>query len=377
MRIAGGVRRVEAGVGNRVQRPDPEPGAAGLPTSEAVARVLNAPRAALVEWPSPLDEINHPTLGRVLVKRDDFVGFGGLARSGVKARKLEGLFGFMLERGIGKVSVPLGNITNLGAPLIHHARQLGIDVEILVVNRPRIPQARREEIFGPLAGSVRLMDASHVSAFVQLLATASADALRGKRTLITAPSPAHPSAIVGAARGYIEAVTQCWQQHGCFPRSLYIASAAGSTAAGFGLGEALMRAAGAPAVEIVAVQVVPEPIRLWLDWFVFRARRHLKIAGAVKTNFNVVAERRNLRYGRFDRDHVAVCARVEQLFGLTIDPIYGGKAWSVMEAREASVTAARPVLFWHCGYTPNWMNYGSEEAAEATPPGARVLSGPP
>jgi|GEM_PF-1529372 len=359
---------MRCGVGDRVQRSNLKEEAVGLPTSAAVAKVLNAPRAALADWPSPLDRIDHPTLGPILVKRDDVVGFGGLARSGVKARKLEGLFGFMLERGIGKVSIPLGNITNLGAPLIHHARQLGIDVEILIVNRPRIPKAKREEIFGPFADSVRLMDASHVSAFVRLVTAHSADLIRGRRALITAPSPAHPSAIVGAARGYIEAVSQSWQQFGCFPRSVYIASAAGSTAAGFGLGEALMRAAGAPAVEIVAVQVVPEPIRLWLNWFVFRARRHLKIEGPVSTNFKVIAEPRNLPYGRFDDAHVAVCARVEQAFGLAIDPIYGGKSWSVMEEREASVTAARPVLFWHCGYTPNWMNYAREgEESNASP----------
>lgn len=336
----------------------------GFPHSDGIAKVLNAPRVSLVDWPSPLDEIVHSALGRVLVKRDDIVGFGDVARSGVKARKLEGLFGFMLASGLTKVSMPLGNITNLGAPLIHSARALGIDVEILIVNRPRISQAKRELIFRPLKDSVRLMDSSHISAFAQLLLTASVDSLAGKRTLITAPSPAHPSAIAGAARGYIEAMGQSLRQVGCLPRRVYIASAAGSTAAGFGLGEALMRAAGADAVEIVAVQVVPEPIRVWLQWFVHRARRHLKIDGATKTNFKVIAEQRHLRYGRFDQDHVTTCERVERLFGLAIDPIYGGKSWSVMEDLEASVTAARPVLFWHCGYTPNWMNYQDETRAE-------------
>jgi 1-aminocyclopropane-1-carboxylate deaminase/D-cysteine desulfhydrase-like pyridoxal-dependent ACC family enzyme len=319
------------------------------------------PTVPLGSWPTPLEQIDHPQIGRVLVKRDDLAGFGGEARSGVKARKLEGLLGYMTHQGIKSLVMPLGNVTNLGHDLIRVAAGLEIGIKLLIVDDPPIPQEQREIIFRPVRENVRLLGKSYATA-AALLALEKAGALiTGNRRMIVLPSPAHPSAIAGAARGYVEAMRQAAQIYGSLPRSVYIAAAAGSTVAGFGLGEALMRAAGAPPVKIIAVKVVSEPLALWLPLFVSWTAKFAGLSLAHKTAVLVVANPRNTIYGRFDQGHVETCARIEQYFGLKLDPIYGGKSWTVMEMLEgnSSSMSDRLPLFWHCGYTPNWQTYST------------------
>jgi 1-aminocyclopropane-1-carboxylate deaminase/D-cysteine desulfhydrase-like pyridoxal-dependent ACC family enzyme len=178
--------------------------------------------------------------------------------------------------------------------------------------------------------------------------------------MIAAPSPSHPTAIVGVARGYIEAMQQTAEAEGSLPRTVYIATASGSTAAGLALGEALMRGAGAPPVEIVAVQVVPELVSIWLQWLVRWTTRYWKLGPLpeLKT-ISVIKDRRHTRYGQFDDTHEETCRRVHEQFGISIDPIYGGKSWPILEERERASPERkdRLALFWHCGYTQNWRDY--------------------
>src|SRR5689334_12747302 len=94
--------------------------------SDDIERLRVPPSVVLGTWPTPLEQVEHPGLGPLLVKRDDLAGFGGAARSGVKARKLEGLLSHMVERRQRRLVMPLGNITNLGFDLVRAARELEI-----------------------------------------------------------------------------------------------------------------------------------------------------------------------------------------------------------------------------------------------------------
>jgi 1-aminocyclopropane-1-carboxylate deaminase/D-cysteine desulfhydrase-like pyridoxal-dependent ACC family enzyme len=60
-------------------------------------------------------------------------------------------------------------------------------------------------------------------------------------------------------------------------------------------------------------------------------------------------------FGRFTPELVALCERVEAEAGLSLDPIFGGKTWSVMERHlDREKPRDGDVLYWHCGYTPEF-----------------------
>ena len=61
-------------------------------------------------------------------------------------------------------------------------------------------------------------------------------------------------------------------------------------------------------------------------------------------------------FARFGTTVPPLCSRVEQELGIKIDPIFGGKTWEAMEADvAANAPSERPLLYWHCGYTPEWQ----------------------
>lgn len=325
----------------------------------ALQRWLSPANPPLGRWPTPLEAIRHPALGTIWVKRDDLAGFGGESRSGVKARKLEGLFAHMQTRGLNTLRMPLGNITNLGPALMDEAGRQGIDVQLDLVDDPPLPLATRRELHGGYASSARLHGPSYLAAGLRLGGRLLWDWLARRRSLSVPPSPAHPSAIVSMARGYLEMARQAKEQFGTLPGSVYLASASGTSVAGLALGEALGRAAGDPPVRIVAVQVVPEPLRIWLPVLFAWTLRFLNPARLPRPRCEVIAWPEHTRYGRFSAAHEAICARVESSCGLMIDPVYGAKSWDVMERRPVD-DSGRPTLFWHCGYTPNWRALAGE-----------------
>jgi 1-aminocyclopropane-1-carboxylate deaminase/D-cysteine desulfhydrase-like pyridoxal-dependent ACC family enzyme len=333
--------------------------------SAAIDRILNAPQVQLSVGVTPLERHTHPEIGPFLVKRDDLTGFGN---SGVKTRKLEGMLGLMITRKIETLVIPLGNITNLGMDLVAAARQHGITVKLLIVDDPPLRPEIRQAIFAPLRPNVRLMGSSYPAAAAVLAAEWVLATFRRRRTLIAAPSPAHPAAILGPARGFLEAMRQAVEKTDALPSTVYIASASGSSVAGFALAEALMRAVGAPSVRIVAVQVVPQPLAFWLPSLVRWTALYWGLGKLLPLMVKVYREPALTSYGRFNPRLEKICEFVEERFGFSIDPIYSGKAFASFEACErqqnsGGLAAARRLagrrqpLFWHCGYTNNWKTF--------------------
>jgi 1-aminocyclopropane-1-carboxylate deaminase/D-cysteine desulfhydrase-like pyridoxal-dependent ACC family enzyme len=294
------------------------------------------------------------------MKRDDLTTFGS---SGVKARKLEGFLAHAIERRVSEIVIPLGNVTNLGPDLARAAGMVGIKVKLLIVDDPPLPASQRNEVFASLRSSTTLLGKSYGYAGAHLVYRAARNCLSGTKSIVVAPSPAHPAAIIGAAKGYIEAMRQSLDVGGALPGVVYIASAAGCTAAGFALAEALLRRAGAPPVRIVAVQVTSLPLFVWLPWLVRWTAAKFDLGRQDTKMMQVLKVPRHAKYGSFDDEHKQVCRRVLDQFGIQIDPIYGGKSWSVMEAEESRVdreTSMGPPLFWHCGYTENWKLWNQQ-----------------
>lgn len=325
--------------------------------SHDMERLQCLPIVPLGTWPTPLEQVSDPRLGALLIKRDDLAGYGGDTRSGVKARKIEGLLAYMRDKDLKKLTLPLGNITNLGPELIRTAQNVGIEVDLMITNLPTLPDSVRENLFAPIRPHVTFFGRSSIGATTRLLGRAVQSKLTKNRTLVVPPSPAHPVSMAGTARGYFEAMSQCLHQTGTLPSCVYVASASGSTVAGFIIGEALMRAAGAPPVRIVAVTVSEEPIQFWLSWFVKWTIGYfdLQIPRTPKVNICRVPE--NLAYARFSTVHTDICEHVIGTHQIKIDPIYGAKSWLALERHEAGSQTAkdgRIPMFWHCGFTPNW-----------------------
>lgn len=334
-------------------------------TAVCVRRLLDKPRVSLGRWPTPIEQHKFGLHGKVLVKRDDLAGFGGERRSGVKARKLEAFLAYLRDMDVEKLIMPLGNITNLGRDLVQVVSQIGLDLHLLIGDDPPLPLEVRRSLFQGLENQVRLLGSNRLRILGELIVTWLRARVSGQRAFAVLPSPGHPTAVLGMAWGYLEMVEQVVQLTGRLPRAVYIAAAAGSSAAGLALAEALMRTSGSPPVKIVAVQVTAYPLWVLLPVLLKWTKNFLKLRQPLDfSTLSIVADNRHITYGRFDAQHLAVCERLETEYGLLVDPIYGAKTWSAMEELEPSTdeTLGLP-LFWHCGYTPHWRTYNTPQSA--------------
>jgi 1-aminocyclopropane-1-carboxylate deaminase/D-cysteine desulfhydrase-like pyridoxal-dependent ACC family enzyme len=258
-------------------------------------------------------------------------------------------------------------MTNLGHDLIPLVEKLGIALTLPILNDPPMTPIERRELFQAEAGRVELVGRSRAVVVARCARSFASAKARGRRPIAVLPSPGHPSAVIGAARGFIELVHQIRERGDRLPGSLFISAAAGTTVTGFLIAEALFRAAGIARMRLFAVQVSPDPLWLWLPVLLRWSRRALGLRGSLPTDdFEIVRSRRNLTFGRFDQEHEKLCERVKDRFGMVIDPLYGGKTWSDMERLAPKGSGNAPVLFWHCGYTPDWRAFrlaGSADAA--------------
>ena len=322
----------------------------------SIAKILAVPKMELGKWPTNIDRIEHPEIGPILVKRDDQCGFGKRGYSGVKTRKLETFLQYLVDAKIGEVSILLSNITNLGFDLATQCRKHGIALNLLIINEPPLAWEVRQKLFSQFTGNVRLIGRSYLVATVKLIWQGLRALARGKRCFIVFPSPSHPAAIIGAAKGYLEAMFQLIENDRELSSSVYIATGAGSTVAGFVLAEALMRAAGAPPVKIVAVRVARQAIWFYVPLLVIWTARFWKLGKLPRFNLEVYSDPDHINYGRFDAALEATCCKLRENYGMHIDPIYGAKSWEALLSREQSnkCRSGRVPLIWHCGFTNDW-----------------------
>jgi 1-aminocyclopropane-1-carboxylate deaminase/D-cysteine desulfhydrase-like pyridoxal-dependent ACC family enzyme len=326
----------------------------------AVRAISCWPAVTLGCWPTPIEYIRHPALGELLVKRDDLAGFGRCGTSGVKARKLECFLGYLCQRKFDEVIILLANLTNLGHDIVPALEQLGIRSRLLLVDDPPLDLSQRKLLFKDLPGRIEFLGSNSLAAVCRLGVAALESRMAGVRSIAVLPSPGHPSAVIGAARGFLEMTQQLQSAEKPLPSAVFIAAAAGTTVAGFVLAQSLLRAAGIARIRVIAVPVGPYRLEYWLPVLLFWTRRTLALRHRLPpADFRILRLQRNMTYGRFDNYLEDVCARVSDTFGFTIDPIYGAKSWSAMEEHLRSMAPPRenPIMFWHCGYSPDWQAF--------------------
>lgn len=318
---------------------------------EAIERILQLPSPRLGRWPTPICAVRSNG-SRILVKRDDLSGYG---RGGVKTRKIEQVVGHVLRHGYDSFITPVGNVTNLAHDIVPVLDGYGIDWEIVVADTPRLPLGERQRIFGDLGERVRLVGPGYAAA-----ARALSDAVRrsrgaGHRPFVAPPSLAHPAAVIATARGYLEMVWQADTMGMAPVRTVFITAASGTALAGFVLAEHLRRRDGQPPIRVVGVQVYPGPARRWIHGLIRWTERRLSVTPHVRNrDIELRTDALHGGFGHYPTELVDLCRRVADETGLRIDPVFGAKTWTVMESYLASAAPSGSVLYWHCGYTPDW-----------------------
>jgi D-cysteine desulfhydrase len=329
-----------------------------LPDTAALGRLLRAPRFELGKWPTPLEPIPCDS-GPLWVKRDDLSGFG---RGGVKTRKIEHMIAYLAARGYEELITVVANITNLAHDLGPALARVGIRPAVLAVDEPSLPHNRRADFFREAGAPVALLGKSQLLAAASLARTAARSSLR-RKTFIALPSLSHPAAVAGAARGFLE-MTQQFREMGEYPRTVFITVASGATYAGFLLAETALREAGLPPIRIIGVQVHQHRARAWIAGLARWSQWRLGIPGGPDARrIELDGSALEGGFGRFNDGTARLCHRVREQFDLRIDPIFGGKTWSVMERWLAANRPRGPVVYWHCGYTPDWESVGCPCAA--------------
>jgi 1-aminocyclopropane-1-carboxylate deaminase/D-cysteine desulfhydrase-like pyridoxal-dependent ACC family enzyme len=327
-----------------------------LPASERLARIVQFPTVRLGRWPTPIDRVARRNAPEILVKRDDLSGHG---RGGAKARKIDHLVGHLLAQQHDELIAVAGNVTNLLfdlLPVLHRSRIRG---RLFILDDPPALPRDREQIFDGVRDQVELLGRSRMQALRAMAVAYVQSRVAGRHPFVALPGVSHPSGVVGNARGFIEMVTQQLDSGEPPPGTVFVTAATGTTLAGFLLAEHALRSTGCPPVRIVGVQVYPGAIRSRTLHLLRWTERFLGFEERVPARrIEIVTSALHGGFGRFPEELSTLCERVDAENGLRLDPIFGGKTWSVMETYTANSGDRRPTLYWHCGYTPEWRVLG-------------------
>lgn len=358
------------------QRTPPPRGSSGPPAQPTdLERILATPRIPLGQWPTPIETRLHRG-HKIQIKRDDLSGFG---RGGAKTRKIEHVFGLMRARGHDELITLVGNITNLGFDLLPALRAHGFSARIFVQDDPPLPAAKRRECFRGIETELRFLGRSRIAATGRVCAEWLRRRAAGRRPFLLLPGASHPAGVIGNACGFIEMTRQLREAGEPLPKRVYVSAATGTTIAGFLIAENALRAAGFPPIDIVGVQVYPGDIDARTRWLLRWTERHLALAHAIDpARIDIRPEMLGGGFGAATPELENLCARVQVETQLALDPIFGGKTWSVLERDLASDRAGeRPVMFWHCGYTPEWRPLVASVRASASrrPPATSAATG--
>lgn len=332
--------------------------ALGLATKRSLAleRILSFPRAGIGDFPTPVTRIESRQHADTLVKRDDLSGFG---RGGAKARKIDHLVGHLVARGHDELVAVAGNVTNLAFDLIPALDARSIRATLFILDDPPALPEDREQIFAGVRDRIRLIGARRAEAFGVMLNAYLRGLRDGRRPFVALPGVSHPSGVVGNARGFVEMVFQLQASGEPLPGTVFVTAATGTTIAGFLLAEHALRAAGFPPIRVVGVQVYPGAIRRWTRLLLRWTELFLGIQDRVPASrIDVVSSELHEGFGHYPERLADLCERVSEEADVRLDPIFGGKTWSAMEAHLARAREPRPTLYWHCGYTPEWRVLG-------------------
>lgn len=324
---------------------------------QALARLRGATRAGLGSWPTPIERARCLSGRPLWIKRDDLSGLG---RGGAKARKIDLVVGRLLADGHDELITVAGNVTNLAFDLVPVLARFGIRATLFIADDPPATPEAREWIFAGIRDAVRFIGGSPVEAACAAVRAWIAARAAGRCPLLLLPGASHPVGVLGNALGFVEMIEQFDARGEPPPSAVFVTAATGTTLAGFLLAEHVLRASGRPPVRVIAAETYGGATRSRTRALLRWTERALALSAHVPAA-RIEIDRGALAggFGRYTREQTRLCDRVRDTLDLAIDPIFGGKTWSVLEARAGEVELPeRPVLYWHCGFTPEWQVLG-------------------
>ncbi|HVR20875.1 MAG TPA: pyridoxal-phosphate dependent enzyme, partial [Polyangiaceae bacterium] len=279
--------------------------------------------------PTPVElgmlESGHP----LLVKRDDKSGFG---RGGAKARKLSHLLGWMRARGSDHLVTAAGNVTNLGFDLVEACDRHGIELSLFILDDPPLAPEVRNRVFAGVAERVELVGNSHPRLLASALAAYRRARSRGREPVIVLPGVSHPSALVGNACGFLEMARSFIERREPLPDAVFVTAATGTTIGGFLIGASVLAGLGYPRIRVLGAQIYPGAVSGRTLALIRWTERALGLECAVpREAIEISSCELGDGFGHFDERLVDLCKKVEAEHGFSIDPIFGGKTWALMQ----------------------------------------------
>ena len=315
------------------------------------------PRLALGVFPTPLEPA--PRLAAALglaglwIKREDL---SGPALGGNKIRKLELLLADARAKGCDTVLSTAGQQSNFCRALAGTTAKLGMACALLLRGAP--PNAAQgnlllDALFG---ADMRFLDVTDPwDPRVRQALDALAAELRAKgRTPYVAHLVGASSGLgVAAWAGGAEELSAQFDAAGVDPDRLIVAAGSGLTLAGLALG--LKRAGRRCRVTgISAQQKAPR----MLPWIVEAAGHGAELLGPgprlAQGDFDFFDDFVGEAYGMPSPESIAAVRLAASREGLTLDPVYTGKAMAGLGAcvRDGRVGAGENVVFLHSGGLP-------------------------
>lgn len=324
------------------------------------------PRVPLAFTPTPVERMERlgATYGvQLLVKRDDYTGFGA---GGNKVRKLEYLMAEALDRGAEVLITTGGHQSN-------HARVVAaaacrFAMHAVLVLRGDAPEAYQgnlllDHLFG---AEFEFLDPEDYFHLIEERLESHSEAARaaGKVPYIIPLGGATPK----GALGYVRALEETWEQFKAMkeaPPDVIVAPVgSGGTLAGLYVGcRALW-----PETRVVGISVSRDGA-----WFQDRiapmaagCAELIDLHQAWKPSEIWIEDRFvGPGYGKPSDGGVAAIRDAARAEGLLLDPVYTGKAMHGLQTMvaEGRIKAGSRVLFMHCGGSPALYPFSRELSA--------------
>jgi D-cysteine desulfhydrase len=309
------------------------------------------PSVALWPWPTPVYEMRRlrERLGggpRLLVKRDDLIGFGF---GGNKVRKLAVVAARALEEGADTLVTVGGVQSNHARVTAIVAASLGMKCH-LVLNGERPARETGNLLLGHMAGAhvhyvaSRAERSTAIGALVQRL---SSEGLRPFLIPLGASTPR-------GALGFARAVAELLEQIGA-PDVILHSTSSGGTQAGLLAGVALNRVP--TRVVGISADDPAETIATHVRALLQEMDGVLGIAGeSIAPGAHIDIDDRFVGpgYGVPSPESADATRLLLACEGIALDPVYTAKAMAglIAHVREGRYAGHETVLFWHTGGTP-------------------------
>ncbi len=109
------------------------------------------------------------------------------------------------------------------------------------------------------------------------------------------------------------------------------------------------------------MQIYPGAVERWTLWLIRWTERFARLDGRLpRSRIEILRSTLHGGFGDFPAELAALCEQVRDEGGPRFDPIFGGKTWAAMQSHlRDRPREERPILYWHCGYTPEWQTLGA------------------